>query len=107
MNPFVNPKHRGVKLPKGKKDLIDVVRGKTQTKCEYCRAPAVPARGWFAYICRWCDACYRDLTAFATGERLEADFDLNDEAAVAKFHAETQRRQDDFMRQRIKERKKR
>ncbi|MDB6033497.1 MAG: hypothetical protein JWM16_3835 [Verrucomicrobiales bacterium] len=105
MNPFVNPKHRGVQLPKGKKDLIDVLRGNNQAKCEYCRAPADATRDGFPRDYRWCKACYRDLVVFAAGERLEVDFDLNDEAAVSKFHAETQRRQDDFMRQQIKERK--
>ncbi len=41
MNSFVNPKKRSIELPKGAKDLIDVLR-----KCEYCDAPAVATMGW-------------------------------------------------------------
>jgi hypothetical protein len=112
MNPFVNPKKRGVQLPKGYKDLADVLLGSNQakcrTKCEYCGKPAIATLGWPGDF-RWCRECQQDLKDFAAIEVevqfRELDFNNLDEAAVSQYRAEMQRRQDDFMQKRVKERK--
>jgi len=103
MNPFVNPKKRGVQLPEGCKDLVDVLRIK---KCEYCDDAAVATAGWPEDY-RWCEACHRDLKEFAKIEVKEFKrvFGSNDEAKRSEFSARVQRRQDNFMRQQVKERK--
>ncbi len=105
MNPFVNPKKRGSQLPKGCKDLLDVLQDSNQAKCEYCGAPAVALHFMGMVDYRWCAECQRDLNEFASKQEYKFDFDTSDEIAVSRFRAETQRRQDDFMRQRLKERK--
>ena len=103
MNPFVNPKNRGVLLPKGCKDLVDVLRGAGQAKCEYCGAIAVATLGWPNDF-RWCAVCQQDLREFAAGYDFTFYLDTCDEAAKSRFRAEFQRRLDDFMRQRVKAR---
>jgi hypothetical protein len=109
MNPFVNPKKRGVQLPNKCKDLIEVLQGSKQAKCEYCGAPAVALSIMGMEDYRWCKECQQDLKDFAPIEVevqfSKLDFNNLDEAAVSQYRAEMQRRQDDFMRQRVKERK--
>jgi hypothetical protein len=105
MNPFVNPKKRGIQLPKGCKDLVDVLQDSNQAKCEYCDASAVALHFMGMVDHRWCAECQRDLREFAEQQEYKFDFDTSDETVVSRFRAETQRRQDDFMRQRLKERK--
>lgn len=100
MNPFVNLNKRDVQLPKGCKDLGDVLRAK---KCEYCDDVAVAMGGWFDDV-RWCKACQRDLAEFARGENYDAACSLKGEAAISAYRADVQRRQDEFMRQRVRER---
>ena len=104
MNPFVNPKKRSVQLPKGCKDLVDVLRGSEQAKCEYCHEPAIVTLGWRGDY-RWCGECQQDLKDFGARKDFKFDFNTKDNAAVSRFRAEYQRRMDDFMRQRVKERK--
>lgn len=106
MNPFVNPKKRSVQLPHGAKDLIDVLRGerhelKCAAKCEYCNASPVTVSIMGSKYDRWCAACAQDLKEFATAQDYKFDFDIDDEEAVNQFRAATQRRQDDFMSQRV------
>jgi hypothetical protein len=105
MNPFVNPNKRGVQLPKGCKDLMDVMKGGNQAKCEYCAEPAVATIGWPGDY-RWCELCQQDLKEFAKIEVPKGmAIDTSKEGAVSRYRAEMNRRQDDFMRQRVKERK--
>jgi hypothetical protein len=102
MNPFVNPNKRGVELPKGYKNLVDVLHAK---KCEYCDGDAVATLGWPEDY-RWCEACQRDLAEFAEIEVPKGMLiDTSDEAAVSRYRAEMQRREQDFMRQKVKERR--
>jgi hypothetical protein len=102
MNPFVNPNKRGVELPKGCKNLVDVLRAKI---CMYCDDAAVVTRGWPGDY-RWCEACQRDLAEFA---KIEVPKGMlvagSDKAAVSQYRTEMQRREEDFMRQKVKERK--
>lgn len=108
MDPFVNPNKRGVELPKGNKDLVDILRAK---KCMYCDDVAVTTLGWPGDF-RWCEACQRDLAEFAKIEC--AKFMLvtragaaSDEAAVSvsQYQIELKRREEDFMRQKVRERR--
>jgi len=102
MNPFVNFNKRGVQLPKGCTDLGDVLRAK---KCQYCDDIAVATVGW-PDDHRWCEACQRDLEDFAKQQDysvVHAGF--KDEAAIAEYRADFQRREDEFMRERLRQRK--
>jgi hypothetical protein len=102
MNPFVNPNKRGVELPKGYDDLADILRA---TKCEYCEDVAIETEGWPGDY-RWCDACQRDLGEFVMMEVSKGTFfHTGDESALSGHRAEKQRREADFMRQKVKERK--
>lgn len=78
----------------------------TKTKCEYCSTPAVPFVMMGMEICRWCSECQQDLREFAKIEAPKGmPIDTSDETAVSKYRAEMQRRENDFMRQKIKKRK--
>jgi hypothetical protein len=100
VNDFVNLKKRSIELPQGAKDLIDALR-----KCEYCCAPAVATAG-FPSDYRWCEECQRDLNEFAKFEVPKGMLaDTFDKDAIARYRAEMQRREEDFMRNRVKERK--
>ena len=100
MNPFVNFNKRDVQLPKGCTDLVDVLRTE---KCKYCDDVAVATLGWPDDY-RRCEACQRDLKEFASREDYEAACSLSEEAAIAAYRTDLQRRQDKFMRQRVRER---
>ena len=101
MNPFVNPNKRGVELPKGCTDLVDVLRAK---KCQYCDDAAVTTLGWSGDF-RWCEACQQDLMEFAKIEMPKCMLiDASDESAVSRYQAEMQRREEDFMRQKVNQR---
>jgi hypothetical protein len=119
MNDFVNPKKRGIQLPKDAKDLADVLKGSDRKpvkrgKCDYCGAPAVVVS-----IChlvmkeevhRWCEQCQRDLSEFAARpeNKLPDDPDVDDDVAMdnaLKQLAERKQRERQFMRQRVKNRK--
>jgi hypothetical protein len=103
MNPFVNFNKRGIELPKGCTDLADVLQAQ---KCEYCDDIAVATKGWPGDY-RWCEACQRDLREFASKEDYEAACSLKGEVAMSLYRADLQRRQDKFMRDRVKERSRR
>jgi hypothetical protein len=108
VNPFVNPQKRGLELPKGCKDLGDLLQHSSQAKCEYCGEPAIATPGWAADY-RWCALCNHDLRDFARIE-VKVHFkkyqgsEMHSEAEISQYRAEMQRRQDDFMRDRIKQR---
>src|SRR5262249_28093689 len=96
MNPFVNLKKRSIQLPKGAKDLIEVLRKRdAKPKCEYCGAAADRISIAGETFEQWCVACTHDLADFAANQHLEFIFDLE----------ELERKQAEFMRQRVKERK--
>ena len=106
MNPFVNPKKRGFQLQKGCKDLMEVLQG-SRTKCEYCNSPPVALSIFGREDYRWCRECQRDLKDFAARQDFKFDFDINDHEAIALYHAKMQKEENAFMRQRVKERKRR
>jgi hypothetical protein len=101
MNPFVNFNKRYVQLPKGCTDLVDVLRAK---KCQYCDDVAVATVGWPGDY-RWCEACQRDLEDFARQQDYSIVHQPKDDAAVEAYRADFQRGQDEFMRERLRQRK--
>jgi hypothetical protein len=122
MNDFVNPKKRSIQLPKGAKDLADVLQASHRSsldnvKCEYCGAPAVCVSGCCAIpgvmkeeIHGWCERCLQDLSEFSARpeNKLPDDLDIDDDAAMEQMSeqlAERKRREREFMRQRVRERK--
>jgi hypothetical protein len=110
LNPFVDLKKRSIQLPKGAKDLVDLLQGGRQKAvrqgtCEYCSALSV-VRSFMRQKDRcWCAECWRDLTEFAARQEFKFNFDVADEAAISSFRNEVVRRQDAFMQQRLTERK--
>jgi hypothetical protein len=132
VNDFVNPKKRSIQLPKGYKDLADVLKKKlpqagkdlppTIGQCEYCGAPAnagssssamyVPGelRKWDST--GWCMECARDVTEFhARAEnKLEFpdDLDFADAKAMAALEQrimELEEREKEYLRQKVAQRK--
>jgi hypothetical protein len=123
MNDFVNPKKRGIQLPKGAKDLAEVLKGHDcasvkRGKCDYCDAPAVAVSICRAIpgvmkeeVQRWCEQCQRDLSEFAARpeNKLPDDPDVDDVAAMDKAWqqlAERKRRERKFMHQKVRDRTK-
>jgi hypothetical protein len=123
MNDFVNPKKRGIQLPKGAKDLADVLQANERKpvkkgKCDYCGAPAVAVSICHAIpgvmkeeVHRWCEQCQRDLSEFAARpeNKLPDDPEVDDEAAMDKALqqlAERKRRERKFMHQKVRDRTK-
>jgi hypothetical protein len=123
MNDFVNPNKRSIQLPNGAKDLVDVLQAKHRksggealrgVKCEYCGAFAVSV----SYCCAitgfmeeevlgCCEQCQQDLWEFAARpeNQFSDDINLGDAAAMEQFVAEYERREREFMRQRVSDRK--
>ena len=128
MNDFTNPNKRGFQLRKGAKNLLDILQPKLQKvpnnfqkvpnnwKCDYCGAPAIAVSTCYAIpgvmneeTRRWCERCQLDLAEFAARPEnsLPDDLDIDDEAAMERASqqlADRQRRQEEFMRRRVKER---
>ena len=84
-------------------------------KCKYCGAPAIGGCGGLSIPGvmerepdLWCEQCRLDLVEFARRpENAIPDFPFDDDAAqerVSQQMAERERRQQEFMRQRINER---
>jgi len=84
-------------------------------KCKYCGAPAAGGctgpsiPGVMEGTANlWCEPCRRDLVEFAKRpENAIPDFPFDEEAAMERMSqqiAERERRQEEFMRQKIKER---
>jgi hypothetical protein len=108
MNPFVNPRKRGVQLPKGCKELAGVLQHTKRAKCGYCGEPAVATPGWPGDY-RWCDLCNQDLRDFAKIEvkvhyKKFGPVEPFSEAELSRYRDGVQRRQDEFMRDRLKQR---
>jgi len=122
MKNFVNYKKRGIQLPKGCKDLADVLNVKPSqpesaapgflsgVKCEYCGRPAVGASSIYSggklTEHGWCEQCHEDWTEFHSQPEnsLPTDFNLEDEATRLRFE-DLCRREAEFIRQRVAERK--
>jgi hypothetical protein len=87
-------------------------------KCKYCGAPAVGGsiscgspEGMGEHSEFWCKACQLDLAEFdrRPENAIPDDFDVEDEARLEQISeqlAERTRRQEEFMRQRVKDRQK-
>jgi hypothetical protein len=91
---------------------LEVIR---KGKCKYCGAPAVSGCTGLSIpgvmeerADLWCEPCRLDLVEFARQpENKIPDFPFDDEVAqgqVSQQMADRERRQQDFMRQRIRER---
>jgi hypothetical protein len=110
MNRFVNYRKRGIGVPKGCKDLADLLnvpkhscetgegfaKKITTSKCDYCAAPA--AGGWASAILDadgtnteeahfLCEQCHQDLSEFDSRPEnrlpnLPDDFDFQDPKAT-------------------------
>jgi len=119
MSEFVNFKKRAIQLPKGCKDLADVLKlekSKEETtsagvmgdaKCVYCGGKAVGGSSIWSdgklsehY---WCEQCFEDLSEFRRepGNSLPDDADFNDEA-VNRLLEDICRREAEFMRHRVR-----
>lgn len=117
MSEFVNYNKRGIKLPKGCKDLADVLKlGNSNAqsgahdifanaKCDYCGAPAVGGSSTYSdgRSTRnfWCGQCLNDLMDFhrRPENSIPDDADFNDEK-VKRLIDEISRREQEFMRHR-------
>jgi hypothetical protein len=126
MKKFVNYWKRGVELPKGSKDLADLLKAPKQfkrarsdpakiirkSKCDYCGAPAV-AGFLFGEGHFWCKQCGDDVSEFyAKPEnrppRRPEHFDLKDPMAIKELEQllqELEQREAEFMRQKVAARK--
>jgi hypothetical protein len=134
MKRFVNYRKRGVELPKGCKNLADLLNAPKQSKqtgevspktireseCEYCGASARFRCGiWgadgtmFEEEHAWCGKCQEDLKDFKSRPEnrlpdFPEDFDFSDPKAmepVEQLMREIEERKKIFMRQRVAERK--
>ena len=91
-------------------------------KCRYCGEPSVGGCGgsvpffgenlelsFKQNLDLWCEACRQDLVVFASGpENVIPEFPFDDEAAQERLSqqmAERERRQEEYMMQRVLERK--
>ena len=83
-------------------------------RCKYCGAPAVCGCGGSIPFAEdsldlWCEACRQDLVEFGNmPENAIPDFPFEDKAAqerVRQQHLERERRQEEFMRQRVSQRR--
>ena len=93
-------------------DLRQIIR---TGKCRFCGQPAVGGSGGSlgaligAEPFLWCDACRRDLVEFwQRPENKISELPFDNEAAQERFSkqfAESERRQEEFMKQRVMERK--
>lgn len=125
MNPFVNPKKRGVQLQKGCKDLADVLKKNRRpigslrclakstpnAECDYCGGRPVGGLrmlGEEAHF--WCEQCRHDLTEFYAQSEIELPeaIDSEDRELVKGITfqiEEIERRKEEFIRRRVSERK--
>ena len=84
-------------------------------KCKYCGQPAVGGSGGFIPVLGeqlflWCEKCRLDLVEFyqRPENALPGDYPFDDKAAqerVSQQFAERERRQEEYMRQRVSERR--
>lgn len=122
MKEFVNYNKRGIQLPKGCKDLADVLGMKQRKedsaksgamgneRCDYCGGPVVCASSIFSggvlSESFQCEKCCSDLGEFyAKPENtLPEDIDYEDKEVVKKLE-EIERRAVEFLRRKVAERK--
>jgi hypothetical protein len=134
MNRFVNFRKRSIELPKGCKDLSDVLKPRTPWKgtvyslvhsfqekvrngtCDYCGGPAVGgSMGGGDDLAKheahfWCEQCARDLAEFHSmpENAFPEEIDFEDAATLEELEKKSkdvQRRETEFMRQKVAERK--
>ena len=135
MKRFVNYRKRGIQLPKGCKDLWDLLKSSKKSpqgeknfhpsgedKCEYCGAPAVT--GWSCgmwsaggteseeahFRCQQCDDDLREFESRPENRlpELPKEFDFEDSVAtkgLERLMHEIREREKSFMLQRLAERK--
>lgn len=92
--------------------IRDVIR---KGKCRFCGQPAVGGSGGFMPVLGeqffiWCEQCRQDLVEFAQRPEnaLPKDFPFDDAAAqerVSQQLADRERRQEEFMKQKVLERR--
>jgi hypothetical protein len=126
MKKLVNYQKRSIQLPKGCKNLSDLLdkpkhpqevrvgsfEKVRRSKCDYCGSPAVA--GSFSYQVGdlpeeahfWCQQCQRDLAEFGSRPEnsIPDDIDVEDGAKMEKFGRLLQGieiRKDEFMRQKV------
>ena len=122
MSEFVNNRKRGIQLPKGCKDLADVLelekstaesgsRGPTgNAKCDYCGGPADggSSSSIDGKLSKqfWCEQCLTDWREFHRKPEnwLPDDADFREEA-VKRLVEDICRREEEFMRHRVADRK--
>ena len=126
MKKFINYWKRGVELPKGSKDLADLLKAPKQSKrgrkdpakiirkskCDYCGAPAF-AGFVFGVGHFWCKQCGEDVMEFSSKPEnrlppLPKNFDYKDPKAIAALQPlmqELEQRETEFMRQKVAARK--
>lgn len=122
MRGFVNHKKRGIQLPKGCKDLADVLQKKQlkeegasrgaigNARCDHCGGPAIVAGSIFSdgvlSESFTCEQCCEDLSAFyARPENtLPENIDSGDKEVLKKVE-DIERRADEFLRRKVAERK--
>jgi hypothetical protein len=122
MSEFVNYSKRSIQLPKGCKDLADMLKVKQReeasayhgtmgsARCDYCSGPAI----WGTSFCSAgvlsesfrCEQCCKDLIEFyAQPENvLPENIDSEDEEVVKKLE-DIERRADEFIRWKVAKRK--
>jgi hypothetical protein len=130
MKRLVNYTKRSVQLPKGCKDLADVLKSSRHpsgghagflgsirnAKCEYCGGqPVGGSTSWMSGAPEeeahfWCERCQHDLLEFDSKPEnaLPEDIDFEDAALVKRltFQIEDiEKCRDEFMRRRVAERK--
>ena len=111
MNAFVNTKKRGIGLPNGAKDLIDVLSPpklppslRFPEACKYCGAPSC-SLPIFTRAGRLCSDCFRDNQEFGLAINFDRLTERCIEIGQAEALAESKQRYDQFMRDRVEARK--
>lgn len=102
MNPFVNPRKRGAELPRGYKDLAEVLNDHklTKGKCKYCGSFYAKPDDRHDYP--WCKKCDYDLEELSHSQAVQ---DVLDSSPPDKVAEELDRLLTNFMRERVKARK--
>jgi hypothetical protein len=102
MYPPINPKKQ---VPEPTIEHVNPTVITLPKNCEYCSAPAIATIGQPDDY-RWCGTCQRDLLEFATLEVSKRNLiEASDRVAISWYRVELHRKEEDFMREKIKERK--
>jgi hypothetical protein len=101
MYPPLHPKKTSAESPPESKKATSP---SSTPPCEYCGAPAITTIGQPDDY-RWCKTCQRDLLEFATLEVSKRNLiEASDYIAISEYQVELQRKERDFMREKIKSR---